>query len=400
MKSRDKLVLGGLGLMLAMVAGVALFWPSKPARNLVAESANTQEMTAALLQMGDAEKLALVAREKQRMIAEPLDISALNNLAILKNLSGDKSGADLLLQEASNRTWHDPLAQFSAMKSGLAAADYERAFKHLDGLLTTLPNSAETVLPLVLPALDDEAALKALSNVLKRNPPWRNSFTAWLKSKDQQATISYQLLAAMRRDGLPDSDVELRQVLEQMMAAKLYERAYYVWLDSLDPNSLLKVRGLFDGQFSLPARNLFFDWNLTSPANSTVHITDDAAGRQKLRLEFYKMDNHFNGVFQYLRLSPGSYQIGGDWAAHDLKASEGLVWQISCVEVAKILGASQRFKEPSTEAKFTFKLTVPTESCATQKLELVSASNLALELSLDGDISFSNLNLELAGTVK
>lgn len=386
--------------MILLSSGVPLLWPMKPARNLVSESAKGREMTAALLHLNDTERSTLFEREKLRLLAEPLDVTALNNLAILKSLAGDKSAADAFLQEASNRTWYDPLAQFSAIQSSLAISDYEHAFKHLDGLLTSSPNTAENVLPLILPVLSDGAAIKTMSNVLKRNPPWRESFIAWLSSKDPQATISYQLLVAMRANGLPNTEDELRLVIRQMVATKQFERAYYIWLDSLDANSLVKVRGLFDGQFSLPAQNLFFDWNLTSPANSTVHIVNDAEGLQKLRLEFYKMDHYFNGVFQYLRLSPGTYAIGGEWSSHDFMAAEGLVWQMSCLDDSKILGTSEHFKTSAAETKFAFNATVPAQDCATQKLELESASILALELSLDGEISFSNMRLELAGSAE
>jgi hypothetical protein len=49
------------------------------------------------------------------------------------------------------------------------------------------------------------------------------------------------------------------------------------------------------------------------------------------------------------------------------------------------------------QSSFTFLITIPADGCATQRLDLVSASALTLDLPLDGEIFFSDLSVTQAG---
>ncbi|MEO9166960.1 MAG: hypothetical protein ABI230_01015 [Aestuariivirga sp.] len=382
--------------VLFLVIAVAIVWPTKSSRLLIEDEKTPSLVLAALTHLSTDQYKVLVQRERKRLRDEPLDITALNNLAILDRISGNNEEATALLLEASSRTLHDPLAQFTAMKNGIDRADYVTAFRHFDGLLTTLPAAASEVFPMVAPILADNGAVDAMAAELARDPPWRRKFLDYLDKGNTASTISYQLIVAMRKSGAQGTGADLQAILSKLMNAGQYDQAFYIWLDSLDPAELLKVGGLYDGDFTLPTGNRYFDWNIYPPPNSTVTIMASKSGRGQLRLEFAKSEAAFDGVFQFLRLTPGNYNFVGNWGSNGFTAVQGLVWRLKCVESGALAGESEHFKTSVVQSSFTFTVTIPANGCSTQRLDLVSASVLTLDLPLDGEIFFSDLSVTQA----
>ena len=376
---------------------IAIVWPAKPPRLLIEDAKTPSLILAELTNLPTDQYKILVQRERERLRDEPLDITALNNLAILDRISGNNKEATALLLEASSRTLHDPLAQFTAMKDGIDRADYVTAFRHLDGLLTTLPTAANEVFPMIAPTLTDNNSVDAMAAELARNPPWRRTFLDYLNKGDTASTLSYQLVVAMRKAGVQGTGSDLQAILSKLVNAAQYDQAFFIWLDSLEPAELSKVRGLYDGDFTLPAANRYFDWNIYPSPNSTVTITAGKSGHGQLRLEFVKSEKAFDGVFQFLRLTPGNYNFVGNWGANGFTAVQGLVWRLKCAESGALAGESEHFKTSVVQSGFTFTVTVPADGCVTQRLDLINASALTLDLPLDGEIFFSDLSITQAG---
>ena len=370
-----------------------LFWPVRPDRTLGPLDKSQTEAISGLPSLTPEQRSSLKARERQRLIAEPLDLTAFNNLALLENAEGNRAQVDALLLEASRRSMRDPLAQFAAMQQGLEKADYVNAFRNLNGLLTVVPKVSQDTFPLVYQKLDDPKAIAALASALNSNPAWRLPLFQWLTKNDKDFGITYDLISVLRASGGHESISELQTLTAQLITLKNYDKAYYLWLDSLDVSALALVSGIFDSKFTQVPKNLYFDWNIIPTENVTINIGYGSASDQQssLRLDFSLATKKFQNVYQFLRLTPGNYILGGEWQAHNFGGGEGLVWSLSCMEVSKTIGTSTRFKTSMPPTPFKFKVTVPSTGCDTQFLILTSASDLVLEQALDGEIVFNEV---------
>jgi hypothetical protein len=387
-----------LGLPALAFVALAVVSPLRAPRNLIGEALDQGEAAKRLAALSEGTRKGLMQREAKRLREEPLDATALVNLWVLKNLDGDEPGSRPFALEAAKRSLRDPMAQLVAIRANLEKKDLAQAFQHLDGLLTSNPEMDQEIYPSILQLLASNDAVAKLSRVLKRNPPWRNPFLIWLIRNDSSGQIAFRVFSEIRKAGGIVADGELRAYLAWLLQQKSFEKGYFVWLDSLDERALLKVAGIFDGQFDLDSHNLSFDWNIDQPANAEISISQrsDAPGNRNLRLQFYNSSKPFGHVYQYLRLRPGKYTLAGEWSANNFSGPAGLQWKLTCAERSGLIGQSEDFNHSAPWSAFTAEFEVPDNECQTQLLRLQSASDAVLDVKLDGEIRFDNMSVQLA----
>jgi hypothetical protein len=392
----SKLLVIAMGAAALALVTIAFVSPLRESRDLVEENVAAGNEAEVLANLDAAKRQNLQLREEGRLKKEPLDASALVNLWVLIGLDGNEKDAQPFALEASQRSLRDPMAQLVAVRAYLEKKDLKQAFHHLDGLLTANPEMYQSTYPSVLSLLGTSEAVAALADVLKRNPNWRNPLLLWLIRHDTSNQITFRLFGEIRKAGGEIYDGELRSYLAWLLQQKANEKAYFVWLDTLDQTQLLKVSSIFDGQFDLDARNLSFDWNIDSFANADISIAQrpDASGNRNLRLVFYNSNNSFGHVYQYLRLQPGKYVINGEWSASNLVGGAGLRWRLTCVEKSAMVGQTQAFNQSSPWTAFTSEFEVPGDGCQTQFLRLQTASDAVLDAKLDGELRFDNMRIE------
>ena len=175
---------------------------------------------------------------------------------------------------------------------------------------------------------------------------------------------------------------------------KLYELAYYTWLQFLAPTQLSKVGRLFNGDFEVPSVSPF-DWNFTQGSGVTLKIAPrpDKDGDHALFMNFGGGRLDKLDVRQLIWLAPGSYRFRGKEKV-DIISQRGLRWHVSCINQAatEIGGSSAITGHAPTWSDFDFSFTVP-EDCPVQYVWLNFDGRWASEQFISGSVWFDDLRI-------
>jgi hypothetical protein len=394
--SRVVMIFNGL-LALAVLC---LYVVQKPAtsRDLIDTTLKPEVAAKALIALSPESRAALILREADQLLHEPLDLLALSNLSVLKSLNGEQKTADAMVLEAARRSLRDAQTQVSAIRLSLTANDYEKAFYHFDGLLTSQPEIATSAFQALLGIPKRSEVARAMANLLLRDPPWRNAFMNWVATADPSGLLAYEIFNNLKKRDGKVQDWEIRTYFANQFIFKNHERAYFVWLDSLTNEELKKAGGIFDGDFDLKPRNLLFDWTIDPISNVDVGVAarPEDVKNKSLRLLFFNSTKPFGHVYQFLRLPAGKHTFNGEWTASNLRTPAGLFWTLSCIEGGGQVMQSESFAQSAPWSRFKVEISIPEANCQTQMLRLVTASNAVLDAAIDGEIRFDSLKISSA----
>lgn len=370
-------------------------------RTLVEQGTAADQITARLQGLTDPEREVIAARERAILGQQLLDVLALKNLAVLAQLSGDQKTANALALTAGDRNLRDVATQAVVLQNLLAAEDYSGALRRYDGLMRARPEDMDKLLPGVAAFAHNPAALPSLISLLASDPPWRARFIRYLVESDKDDGATYQLFTALGQVGSPVTAAQLGALVQRMIRNGNVDRAYYVWLDALTETELRKVGLVYDGDFDGGLKGRSFDWTNIALPNIDVVTAPRAAGStdQVLRLNFAPGSVAFAHVYQYLRLSPGSYRLTGETKAENLETSNGLVWRIYCVQPQLLrIATSPHVKGSENWAPFEQNFTVPDSECSTQLLRLELDAPAKLDQQISGRASYDVLKITVASS--
>jgi hypothetical protein len=398
--TRQRYWAGALGLACMAYAGyasLATFFGPAEEEPLLA-GVTIDKLPQALTALPPTEASALIARQRTRLSAEPLDRTAALNLAMLYSATGEQRRADDLLAATANLSLRDGRAQLMALPVMARAGDIASALRSGDALLRTYPALSNDIFPILLPLVSDERAVPRITEALALSPPWRSQFLEWLSHRANQPQLAYQLLSALKKTDAGPSRPEMQALIRHYLQMEDFQTAYFIWLDSLSEPELRKVRNVFDGDFDLPLvpqDSLYFDWY---PIDSgTIRISSEpkfSSGTENvLVIDFYNNFKPANPLYQYLRIAPGRYNLTGLFKADNLQTVSGLVWRIWCVEGShELIATSPALVGTLDWTSFEASLEVP-ENCSTQVLKLEMKSPAILDQRISGRAFYDNLKL-------
>lgn len=350
-----------------------------------------------LKQIPREQLLSMQAQERNILVSNPTDLSAIKNLLLLADLLGDKEQSAKLSLIAANRSIHDFPSQAVALQVLLAEKDYSGALYHIDGLLRSDPERRDQMMVLLKSLAESRDALPSLVNLLKTSPPWRSEFIAYLEQNSTQVDVSYGLLSALRSKSSAISAIEVRPLIAKLVAEKNFESASYIWLDFLTETELRKVSLLYDGGFDFDIGNRFFDWTFQPLQNVDLRLVPKTTGSvdRILRVSFSSGKTPFNNFFQLLRLSPGNYVLRGEEKTENLDTNSGLVWHVTCVSSEpKIVATTVPLLNAAAWVTFESAFTVPTEGCDAQEIRLANNARAYLDTQISGVVYFDNLSVQ------
>jgi hypothetical protein len=391
----------GVALLAALAAVVALpaFLAAPPETALVQGVTDAKAVEGALKKLSATELAALVEREHQRLIADPLNRSALQNLAILAGLEGKKDLQEKLALVLARYARRSVTAQIVAVEILFSKGDYATALEQIDGVLRSgSPNSkVRTVIFDGLRKLIVERKPRAaIAAKLAENPPWRATLLKHIFSGDTDGRLGYELISDLRSAKSPLNADELRDYMTNVFDKKLYDLAYFVWLDSLEAPELSRSGLIFDGKFDLIPKNLNFGWNFVRAPNIRPSV-EQAYGKKKdtaLSVNFFESRDNIYHVYQYVVLQAGSYTLKANYVSDNFRSEGGLKWRFRCWNEAQtILAESEAFREPSLERAWTLSFTVPPSDCQLQFLRLESATRATADQRHRGRVFFDNFEI-------
>ena len=140
------------------------------------------------------------------------------------------------------------------------------------------------------------------------------------------ARTPLELLLSLSNTTTPSTEAERSSYLNALVQHKLYELAYYSWLQFLPQEQLSKTGRLFNGSFDAAPSGLPFDWVFTRGAGVNLKFAQrsDQEGKRALLIEFGPGRVDFSsGLSELVLLPPGDYKLVGKYKA-DLVSQRGL----------------------------------------------------------------------------
>jgi tetratricopeptide (TPR) repeat protein len=340
------------------------------------------------------------ALAESALVHNPLSASALRVLGQLAEAAGDEQRTADLMQAAARRSIRESMAIYWLARSHFLKQDYEATARYADVLLRTRPQILPQVLPILARMAEHAEARNALERLLAGNPPWRAKFLAVLPSGISDARTPLNLLLSLKNTPTPPTPVDLHSYLGFLIGHKLYELAYYTWLQFLSAEQLNSAGLLFNGSFEFTPSGLPFDWVITPGSSVTVEIASpDAGSKRGLYIEFGHGRVDFRGVSQLVMLAPGTYRLAGRYKG-ETAGRRGLKWRLACAgESSVVLGESaMAIGVASSWTDFEFGFAVP-PACRAQRLELLLDARSSSEKLVSGFLWYDDLRISRASEI-
>lgn len=357
-----------------------------------------ERSSGAAAPLSDADKALIQQRAEMALLQGPLNARALRILGQLADGAGDKARAARLMRAAADQSLSESVAVYWLMQSTLAAKDYPKTVSYADTFLRKRPQLLRYVTPVLslIAESGDKAGMAALDKALAESPAWRPGFLADLPGKITDARTPLNLMLSLKSGTAPPTTRELGYYLNFLVGRKLYELAYYTWLQFLPADQLGRIGYLANPGFETEPSGLPFDWVIAQGAGATVDIAavPGTADAHALLVDLGPGRVDFGGVKQVLMLSPGTYRLKGMFKG-ETRGKRGLQWTIACAGSNEPpLGKGPMFVGIApTWTKFEFSFSVPDAKCRAQELKLALAARSASEQLASGSIWYDELQI-------
>jgi len=342
-------------------------------------------------------------RARIRMMAEtaaardPLNATALRILGQLADDAGDKALAERYMRASVHLSARSSYAVYWLMAASAKANNFADAMHYADLLLRKRPQLGRVAFPILMDAAerDPVAGQAALVALLATEPPWRPSFMRSMHQYVRDARAPLSVLSALKASSSPPSPEELNGYLNFLVARKLYEFAYYVWLQFLPADELADAAFLVNGSFEDPPSGSPFDWRIDGGQGVTIDVAHrvDTDGDHALYLELGPGRAQFYGVSQLVLLAPGRYRLSGRLQG-DVSGRRGMQWRVTCIASGKVAGESPMFLGSApTWTAFDGEFEVPADNCRAQQVRLMLSARSASEELASGAIWYDAMKI-------
>jgi hypothetical protein len=329
---------------------------------------------------------------KSAVMHDPLNARA---LGILGSLEGkDYDASSKLLNAAAQLSLHETIAVYGTMLAAAKANDYRTTTYYADALLRTRPDLGKYVVPILTKIVEDKESSGLVAAVLDKNPPWRKQFFETLPYSVEDARTPLDFFLQLRTGAMPPTSRDITPYIWFLIKRKLYDLAYYTWLQFLPVEELRDAGLLFNGNFDVVPSGLPFDWVMPSGSGVTVEIVPkpDSNAKHALLVDFAYGRVEYYSVRQLVMLTPGTYEFKGQYKGQ-LLGPRGLKWRLVC-ESGPTLEESPMLigMVPSWRA-IAFTFTVPAENCRAQYVRLDLDARMLSEQLISGSMMFDELQI-------
>jgi tetratricopeptide (TPR) repeat protein len=328
------------------------------------------------------------------LVIDPLNPRSYRLLGQIAEAEQDVPKAKRFMQEAVKHSLNETYAVEWLMRKSFQERDFAAAAVYADVFLRSHPQLMEYALRPLGAMAQSKDANGELVRLLATNPPWRRRFFQMFGTVIADPRTPLAIFLALKDTIAPPTVADLRGYLSLLFEHKMYDLAYYTWLQFLPPEQLEGAGLLFNGDFAIEPSGLPFDWVIQAGSNVIIDIVPrrNTAGKNALFLEFGHGRADFPGVFQTTMLPPGAYQFNGSFKG-EIVGPRGLQWSISCMG-GTVIGESQMIQGSFPHwGKVELSFTVPDSGCRAQLVRLALAARSASEQIISGSISFDQLSI-------
>ena len=343
-------------------------------------------------------RLQIRAQVEKALGRDPLNARALRLLGQLADVDGNEAKASAYMTAAARHSKRETVAIHWLMQKSLEKNDIPATLRYVDTFLRTRPQLKGYAMPVLVQLAEnkDPKAVDELKTLLATNPPWRADFLSALPASVSDARTPLDLLLSLKETPTPPTTADVDAYLRYLISRKLYELAYYTWLQFLPPEQLSTLGLLFNSSFEFPPSGLPFDWVISPGSGVTIDLIarPDKQKAHALSLEFGPGRAEFDGVSQLLMLPLGNYRFAGQYKG-DIEGRRGLQWRLTCAagDDAPLAESPMFLGAAPTWTDFTVTFTVPNADCRAQELRLALAARSASEQLVSGSIWFDELRV-------
>jgi hypothetical protein len=336
------------------------------------------------------------ALTEKALVRDPLSARAFRLLGQIAATTGKSVLATTFMQRAAQGSNHESIAVYWLMRKSFEDADYPKAAYYADVLLRAQPQAMPLVAPVLGALLEIKEANSEVKKLLSANPLWRSSFLAVLPSTVRDFRTPLDILLTLKDTPHPPMSSDLRAYLDFLSQNRLYELAYYTWLQFLPMDQLQRAGLLFNGSFETEPSGLPFDWMLASGSGVTIDIATRPdireSNQRALSIDFGYGRVDFQPVWQLLMLPEGNYKLKGQYKG-EIAGRRGLVWRVACADGERPLGESTMIIGLAANWQdLGLDFSVP-PGCRAQRLSLELDARSASEQIVSGSIWFDDLSI-------
>ena len=326
---------------------------------------------------------------------DPVDSRSYLLMALAYERLGDIPRAKTLMKEAHQLGPRKPLNQIEIGQFWFRQNDIDEALFHWTIALEMKPELREKGFKDLILFMEKPVYLDAMRRlILKHHPLWWDQFF-------NQATFSIKnldhvklLYEARLSSGENISAWEQNALFDRLMRDRHWSDAYFTWMNRLSDSQLKLLGNIFDGGFNLTPSNDGFAWRTQSDPAYHMDITHSSTQKNVHTLELL-----FNGsqpkntmlMHQLLLLEPGTFTLKGEVSTEQLKAGEGLLWRLRCLNGIEIT-RTILFQGNLDWKTFKQDFTVPVSAdCKVQDISLAISADINQPFIYEGIARFRNL---------
>lgn len=334
----------------------------------------------------------LRAQIEAALIDIPLSALAYRLLGQIAEIDGSGRNAEPFMHAAARRSLHERIAVDWMMRKAFERKSHRSSAYYADALLRSTPELIGYVTPILARMAETSEAKPEIIRLLAANPNWRRAFFGELGAALTDARTPLQLFLSLKDSPAPPTTDELNFYESFLFDHKLYELAYYVWLQFLPVAKLESAGHIFNGSFDGAPSGSRFDWRSPSGANVVVDFASrpDSATNHALVIQFGPGRADVPGVSQAIMLAPGAYALKGSFMG-EIRGPRGVQWSVKCMDGALLGQSEMMLGSFASWRDFELALVVPQTGCVAQIIELQLAARSPSEKLLSGVIWFDDL---------
>lgn len=296
------------------------------------------------------------------LLEAPLDANALTYLGFAA--TADAPRARALMELALRSDGRAARPRLWLIDYAIAHRDYSAAVAHLDRLITTNPQLAQSATVAMTAIVRDPASRAPLAQMLSTNPAWRVNF---LDQLNQQGLSSDAIFGLTARDSAQEAAIsEQSSLLLSLVKNHEYERAYLAWINFLPQAQLKQVGTIYDPQFVKIPGPLPFNWQLNSGADGSAEFSPPHG-----LTVAYLGAVQTTMAMQTLLLSPGHYMLSIVASGND--TYNQLNWTLTCTDSNSQVADMQLTGLKDAAQRYRTAFQVPASGCGAQRLALTGS---------------------------